>query len=124
LLFCGVNLALHAGFDAETLLRRSLGKFERRFNRMEDLASALGTPLGECDAKAQDSLWRAAKDVDIPAAGNASHLCRGWIFHRTPRPRWLSCDQKRISVRFPAFEFRPFHRINPPMNIILLGPPG
>jgi ATP diphosphatase len=68
LLFCCVNLARHAGFDAETLLRRSVGKFERRFNRMEDLASALGTPLGECDAKAQDSLWRAAKDVDIPPA--------------------------------------------------------
>ena len=66
LLFCCVNLARHAGFDAETLLRHAVRKFERRFNRMEDLAATQGASLADCDAETQDALWRSAKSGEGP----------------------------------------------------------
>lgn len=61
LLFCCVNLARHAGGDAETLLRRATLKFEARFAQMEVLAEAGNASLADFDAAGLDGLWRAVK---------------------------------------------------------------
>jgi nucleoside triphosphate diphosphatase len=61
LLFSCVNLARHAGLDSETVLRRATRKFEHRFDRMEELLESRGRAIGDCDADAQDALWREAK---------------------------------------------------------------
>ena len=61
LLFTCVNLSRHLKLDAETALRESSSKFERRFERMESLAAAAGQSLDDLDEDALDALWEQAK---------------------------------------------------------------
>jgi ATP diphosphatase len=61
LLFTCVNLARHAGFDAEAALRRATAKFEDRFARMERSLEAVGTTFEQADAALLDAHWEAAK---------------------------------------------------------------
>ena len=61
LLFSCVNLARHAGVDAEAALRRATHKFESRFNKLEAAASRDGKALEEMDLNTLDGLWEAAK---------------------------------------------------------------
>lgn len=61
-LFTCVNLARHLQIDAEASLRRSSGKFERRFQRMEQLVAMRGRSLDELNATELDQFWLAAKD--------------------------------------------------------------
>ena len=61
LLFSCVNLARHAGVDAEAALRRATCKFESRFNTLEERASRDGKALEEMDLDTLDGLWEAAK---------------------------------------------------------------
>ena len=63
-LFVAVNLARHAGVDFSAALRHANAKFERRFRRMEQLATADSTPLAERDLADQESLWQRAKQDD------------------------------------------------------------
>lgn len=64
-LFTVVNLARHLDVDPEVALRASADGFARRFRRIEAMADAEGTPLGEHSAAALDELWEAAKrEVD------------------------------------------------------------
>jgi len=58
LLFAVTNLARKLKIDPETALRRATAKFERRFRRIETLASerAIGT-----DLDALEALWQEAK---------------------------------------------------------------
>jgi len=63
LLFCCVNLARHAGLDAETVLRRATLKFEGRFKCMEELLAARGETFADRDAEALDIVWREAKNL-------------------------------------------------------------
>ncbi|WP_372748248.1 nucleoside triphosphate pyrophosphohydrolase [Litorivivens sp.] len=58
LLFVAVNLARHLGFDAETVLRDSNRKFERRFREMEQLSAK---HLREQCPATLESLWEEAK---------------------------------------------------------------
>lgn len=60
-LFVTANLARHAGVDVARAFRRANAKFERRFRRMESLASAAGRPFGELGLAEQEALWRQAK---------------------------------------------------------------
>ncbi len=60
-LFTVVNLARHLDVDPEVALRASADGFARRFRRIEAMADATGTPLGEHSAPALDELWEAAK---------------------------------------------------------------
>jgi ATP diphosphatase len=62
LLFTCVNLARHAGFDAEAALRRATAKFEDRFQAMEDEMSQRGQHIDELDLAALEVLWQEAKD--------------------------------------------------------------
>ena len=59
--FVLVNLARHAGVDFSAALRHANAKFERRFRRMETLATEAGTRLADQSLDAQDALWNAAK---------------------------------------------------------------
>ena len=57
-LFTAANLARKLDIDAEAALRRATAKFERRFRRVEELASARATGTG---LEALEALWREVK---------------------------------------------------------------
>jgi nucleoside triphosphate diphosphatase len=61
LLFACVNLARHAGGDAEELLRAANNKFERRFRHIETTLQKQGKELEACSLDEMDALWEAAK---------------------------------------------------------------
>lgn len=61
LLFTAVNLARHAGVDAEAALRQANAKFDARFRRVEFYAHAKGNALGDLDLAGLDELWNRAK---------------------------------------------------------------
>jgi ATP diphosphatase len=61
LLFALVNLARHAGIDAETALAAANRKFERRFAAIERALAAKGKTLAQSDLAEMDALWNAAK---------------------------------------------------------------
>ena len=61
LLFVAANLARHARVDVGSALRRANLKFERRFRRMESLASADGRPLEALSLQEQEAYWARVK---------------------------------------------------------------
>ncbi len=66
-LFVCVNLARHAKVDFSQALRHANAKFERRFRRMEALASTTGTKLNGKPLAEQDALWNRVKQEEGPA---------------------------------------------------------
>jgi nucleoside triphosphate diphosphatase len=58
LLFAVTNLARKLEIDPETALRRATAKFERRFRRVETLATESATGM---DLDALEALWQEAK---------------------------------------------------------------
>jgi tetrapyrrole methylase family protein/MazG family protein len=60
-LFSVVNLARHAGVDAELALRAAADRFAGRFREVEQLALAAGTPLAGLTLAEMDELWDRAK---------------------------------------------------------------
>lgn len=61
LLFTCVNLARHAGLDAEAALRRSTAKFERRFTHLEHALDEAGEGLMNVSDERKEELWQAVK---------------------------------------------------------------
>lgn len=61
LMFAVVNLARHLRVDPEKALRRSNGKFEKRFRHLEAEARNNGTDISAMDLTDLDALWEAAK---------------------------------------------------------------
>jgi ATP diphosphatase len=61
LFFSLVNLARHAGVDAEAAAAAANRKFERRFRALEAEAQARGTPVADMDADGLEALWQAVK---------------------------------------------------------------
>ena len=61
LLFSCVNLARHAGLDAEAALRRATRKFESRFQHMETQLNERGRQIQDLDTESLDRHWRRAK---------------------------------------------------------------
>lgn len=61
LLFVVVNLARHLQVDAETALRRSNQKFERRFRFIEQQLASAGKTPAQSSLLEMDSLWDLAK---------------------------------------------------------------
>ena len=64
MLFCMVNIARKAGFDAEQTLQRSSDKFVRRFTNMASLAKEDGSLLEELDIEAMQVLWARVKEEE------------------------------------------------------------
>jgi ATP diphosphatase len=62
ILFTCVNLARHAGVDAESALRRAASRFESRFNGMEQWAEESERSLADMDDVELESLWNRAKE--------------------------------------------------------------
>ena len=60
-LFTVVNWARHLNVDAETALRGSNRKFERRFREMETLAEGDGRGLSDLSRDELEALWAEAK---------------------------------------------------------------
>jgi len=61
LLFAVVNWSRHLQVDPEQALRAANGKFERRFERMENLARERDLQLENLSAAEWDALWEEAK---------------------------------------------------------------
>lgn len=61
LLFACINLARHAGVDAEIALRGANAKFERRFRAVEAALRAEGRTPHDADLEEMDAHWDAAK---------------------------------------------------------------
>ncbi len=61
LLFACVNLARHAGIDAESALRQGNAKFEHRFRRIEAMLAARGREPDQSSLEEMDLLWDAVK---------------------------------------------------------------
>ena len=61
LLFAAVNLARHLNVDADQALRRTNGKFVRRFGAVEDGLAAEGRTPAEASLAEMEALWQQAK---------------------------------------------------------------
>lgn len=61
LLFACVNLARHAGVDAEQALRSANKKFVHRFQYVEQTLATQGSSIEEADVGRMDELWDEAK---------------------------------------------------------------
>jgi ATP diphosphatase len=61
LLFAVVNLARHAGVDAESALRGANAKFERRFGAVEDALRSQGRSPEDASLSEMDALWNEVK---------------------------------------------------------------
>ena len=64
LLFTVVNLARHLGVDPETALRRTNGKFERRFRSVEAGLAAEGRTPETATLEDMEAFWIAAKQAE------------------------------------------------------------
>ncbi|XWN29099.1 MAG: nucleoside triphosphate pyrophosphohydrolase [Devosia sp.] len=67
-LFTLVNVARHAGIDADNALRHTNATFAARVRRMEAIAAARGISLDALDLEAWDRLWDDAKAAEATAA--------------------------------------------------------
>jgi MazG family protein len=63
LLFTLSRLAGHLGIDAERALRRSAGKFERRFSLMERSVKDSGKAMGELSLEELETHWNRIKSL-------------------------------------------------------------
>jgi len=61
LLFVMANLARHLGIDPEQSLRDASGKFNRRFNAVEDKLQQIGRTPSQSTLAEMDAMWDAVK---------------------------------------------------------------
>lgn len=66
-LFAVANLARHVRTDAESALRKTNAKFERRFLYIEERLAAQGKVLGAASLQEMDALWDEAKATETTA---------------------------------------------------------
>ncbi|MGC2765156.1 MAG: nucleoside triphosphate pyrophosphohydrolase [Candidatus Acidiferrum sp.] len=64
ILFVAVNLARFLNIDPEIALKKTSGKFSRRFRAMEHLARAQATTLAQIPRTQMESLWDQAKQLE------------------------------------------------------------
>ena len=68
LLFSIVNLARRRGVDPETALRKTQGRFRKRFARVTDRARESGREVGDVSAAELDRYWEDAKTEERGSA--------------------------------------------------------
>lgn len=61
LFFTAVNLARKLQVDSESALDRTISKFVRRFNAMEEKSRASGTALSRLSLEKMEDLWQSSK---------------------------------------------------------------
>lgn len=61
ILLASVNVARHAGVEAEDSLNEAIERFSRRFKYIEKALEKSGRHLGEASLKEMDALWEEAK---------------------------------------------------------------
>lgn len=61
LLFAAVNLARYEKLDPEELLNRTIHKFVKRFQQIENAVHKSGRRLEDCSLEELDALWESAK---------------------------------------------------------------
>ncbi len=66
LLFSCVNLARHLGVDAEGALRDANGKFERRFQALEEILGQHGKAPADASLQEMDVIWQQIKHRGEP----------------------------------------------------------
>ena len=71
-LFVMVNIVRRYGVDPEQALRAANSKFERRFNAMEDLASAKCEDFSQLTLDEQEAYWQEVKATERATAANQS----------------------------------------------------
>lgn len=64
LLFVMANLARHMNVDPEAALRRANGKFQRRFEAIEDALARTGKTPADSTLEEMDAMWTAAKRAE------------------------------------------------------------
>lgn len=69
LLFAVVNVARHAGVDAEAALRAATAKFRQRFQQVEVLAAERGIELSVATLIELDALWDEVKAAEARRSG-------------------------------------------------------
>ncbi len=68
-LFVVANLARHLGIDPEQALRRTCGKFMRRFAHVERALAEAGRAPGQSDLEEMERLWDEAKALEARPQG-------------------------------------------------------
>lgn len=66
--FTLVNLSRHLGADAESSLRGSSAKFQRRFECMEELLASEGRSFENLSEEQMDALWHRAKACQLDSS--------------------------------------------------------
>jgi ATP diphosphatase len=66
-LFAVANLARHVKTDAESALRQTNAKFERRFRHIEERLAAQNKAFGAVSLQEMDALWDEAKALEVQA---------------------------------------------------------
>ncbi len=64
LLFAIVNLGRFLSLDTEEALRKTINRFIRRFNHVEDKLHAAGVTMQEASLEEMDKLWEEAKRIE------------------------------------------------------------
>ena len=64
-LFAVANLARHVKTDAESALRQTNAKFERRFRHIEERLAAQNKVFGAVSLQEMDALWNEAKVLEV-----------------------------------------------------------
>jgi nucleoside triphosphate diphosphatase len=72
LIFAAVNLARHVDCDAESAVRATNQKFERRFGSIEAALARQGRAPTDATLQEMDELWNAAKREERSAANEAA----------------------------------------------------
>ena len=64
MIFAIVNIARKSGFDTETALRRTIGRFESRFKKVENHFTSNGKKMLDASLEQLDEIWEIAKESE------------------------------------------------------------
>ncbi len=105
LMFALVNLARHLDIDADTSLRGTNAKFERRFAAIEAALARIGKTPSEATLAEMDALWDQAKDDE--RAGLERFRAK-WVPVRVKKTRQNNnLESRRSGYRRHLVETRP-----------------